>query len=1315
MDRLRWIVRVSVGLTVAIAASFAAVAQDPAHRMRVMAQLPEHADEYVVYDQFVNTTDGSLRFAIDLGLSGDWNRGVSLPLTFNSTASDDGVGRIDASWILGFTDRVHEQPNGDLELTDDQGRRVVFLKPGKSGPYLPAQPGEKTHLQLTLVNSLTVEESYRGGVIKTYTRSAAMEPWYLTQVQQSDGTILTITRAGSEVRKVVNPSGEGVLLHYTDGRLTSLQTSPAHTTSFTYAGASLSSITFPSGQVYEFVHSKSDQHGWLIRELRVAGSPFIIYDYSDPAGGPLRVQRTTRFLGSTTFHYQPQWNQTVALDDYDGFIAYTYDAQGRTTEIKTPDATVSRDFDANGNVATLYKGSSDFVDYTYQNGRLTQLVDQDGLTAIVGYDTSHAVSSLRTRGGDVLALELDGGATTDGNDLVALLEELNGKPLTSSINPTPIDQGLAKYDTRLLTGRPLIVEYQDTSRSDWQTTPGDVYLSRPEPVSALRPPGFHEGFGPEAISEVESYDPHSGNATPSGTECAVIVHIQMWPETSGGLADSEPACLIPPSDPECWDTEILFCYPSLDPPGGGDPFPCLFALSGPGQVEVGEPAVYTVLSPSGTCGGPVTYTASSGESQTVANGGPAIFAFSTPGARTITASWGGRIRSTTTVVQQPSLPCAYSTLITPPVRRIGEIITATPTPNCAPYSFNAQDTGACPRFGSGSTFQTAYSSTGLKAISVNVAGDSQAQSFNYFEVQCASIQGDSIVDTGETVCLSTDSLAAGATLDWSAPGSSTPTGNGSSFCTSYDTPGFYDVSATLSVELADCGINGSCTSGPFNIEVCNDPSILVQPSSQTVCAGAATQLTALVENGNTYQWHRNGTPFGPELPLPGFGTTEVSETLTPSAADDGATFSVVVRGCGQTIESSPATLGVAALSRIEYEQSAGSWQVPAGDRLPIPRGVSVPFRAINAETSTPFPPGEPAWSGGASGSGGTLSASFDTLGSNPLTASCGGVAKTIDVVAFEASIQLNGAPLPTSGPGNCAYLDHAPTDGAPSMPDLEAVIEPSGLNDQIEWRVNMTFTRGRNDNEDFPSSGPVTAAASSGLDIRAQFGPEIRGGQGTVTYGVAGQEFRKELSFGVRSRNPTEAQILAHIGNTTWYDKYVAEHESGLQQFNDSSQSAIACIDTDIQHTPNRSPDLGWGLFQLTGIPNPPQSAALWDWMENVDVGKAWLQVKYGESVIWLNSQRAQAAAANGGVPQPIPSWPPEANCQFRDSNYCILDTHPQTQEDPVALKQFNGASGGNYIVWDNTSGMWERRQNNALQFNYVNRVCSVTPPPACP
>lgn len=107
-------------------------------------------------------------------------------------------------------------------------------------------------------------------------------------------------------------------------------------------------------------------------------------------------------------------------------------------------------------------------------------------------------------------------------------------------------------------------------------------------------------------------------------------------------------------------------------------------------------------------------------------------------------------------------------------------------------------------------------------------------------------------------------------------------------------------SVTLTFTVASPSVGGGGGGGGITILV--PPTLLTQPASQTVNAGATATFTVAATGGTlTYQWLFNGTPIT--------GATSATLTLTNVQTSAGGSYTVAVSN-GITVTSSPATLTV---------------------------------------------------------------------------------------------------------------------------------------------------------------------------------------------------------------------------------------------------------------------------------------------------------------------------------------------------------------------------------------------------------------------
>jgi len=309
-------------------------------------------------------------------------------------------------------------------------------------------------------------------------------------------------------------------------------------------------------------------------------------------------------------------------------------------------------------------------------------------------------------------------------------------------------------------------------------------------------------------------------------------------------------------------------------------------------------------------------------------------------------------------------------------------------------------------------------------------------------------------------------------------------------------------------------------------------------------------------------------------------------------------------------------------------------------------------------------------------------------------------------------------------------------DEQAQMPQLSASLRTAQAFD-VEWRVKIEYRRsGRKDSDTYPLVGPTVLHGNKTWHLNAEFGTDVRGGEAVIRVRGrgAGADFEGERRFRIRARNPLDADVETLIGTTPWFARYVARHESRgpktppaftfYNQFNESGAHGLGASDS--LHTPNASGDHGFGIFQLTNMYDPanpgvsrlPTAQELWSWKQNVTTGVKELQRHLHNANRLMNAPKLTPGdPITGSPPFPDGGWRVQAgpankvpvkkegdkdNVEFKDGTARVI-------EDAVAMKRFNGASGGDYCEWDKTKKAWQFHPLNTLNppFNYVNLVCN--------
>jgi len=906
--------------------------------IQVLAHVPPSASDHTAFHQFVNTTDGSLGIALDLGVRSDGRTGVPFWLTFDSSAAsldfhDSTAAGETLPWSIAYTDHLRYDRDGALLLIDALGHRQI-LRSTMPVDATSVEPTSSPGLKVRRVNDATFELSQSGGPTRIFRQSLVdSQDWHLNEIVLPTGRSIFVRRHGDRVERIENEVGEFIELHYEGGRLSNLTLSTGGTVDFEYAGALLNSVRKSGGTTYVFSYTHSLNHGPLLRGLNANGQPVLEYEFLDLTKGTPKVRSVETQYGVHRFYYGPLWRETIVLEPGGTFRSYRHDSEGRTTKIVSENTALAREFDKSGRIREIHNlADGRVVTYEYDRKGSLSVYNAVGDHTLLLRRHRHEIEALvprqESRSGPASYHPAigDHAKPQTAEEVVELLAALDGHRIERRDRIRNRSRpGLSSrahelvLDSRLMMGRPLIVEYFKLGGGRGQGLPGKALVVQPTALASLRPTILDSQLSGDVLStieigRIEDQDDRAGLLR----TCTSIVDILEVGDDPDG---NEAICRVPPTDPECQDVIATICSPSGGGSDGGgetDP-PCSWSLSGPSGVLEGEPATYSIIGATATwCFGSATYTPSSGEpSITVEDGGPATFVFSTPGPRTITATYSGRSDSVATQVS--AAPCSFDTSITPQAGNIsvGKLVTATPSGNCSSYSYSTSGVSACPSSGSGSSFQTRFAAVGDAQINVSGAsgGASTSQS-TLTSVTCLEVAGDIAGFVDEVVCLSAQPPDPSAEVTWTAPGGDPMSGTGSQFCTTYVLPGDYEVSVSLSMDLADCGLTAACGDAravvidcpPDNkSDACQpQPTVQLDTAGPIVLLGSQTATISATASppGGSYAW--SATP--PILDITPNNTAQIDIAATATGI---ATLSVVYTTATGT--SASATVQVHAI------------------------------------------------------------------------------------------------------------------------------------------------------------------------------------------------------------------------------------------------------------------------------------------------------------------------------------------------------------------------------------------------------------------
>nr|WP_306672428.1 S8 family serine peptidase [Geothrix fuzhouensis] len=333
----------------------------------------------------------------------------------------------------------------------------------------------------------------------------------------------------------------------------------------------------------------------------------------------------------------------------------------------------------------------------------------------------------------------------------------------------------------------------------------------------------------------------------------------------------------------------------------------------------------------------------------------------------------------------------------------------------------------------------------------------------------AQPQSTSVV-AGQTATFSVTATGTGPlTYQWRKNSAAISGATSSSYTTPPVTAA--DNGATFSVVVTNA--QGSVPSGEATLTVLTAPSIGTQPQSTSVVAGqtATFSVTATGTGPLTYQWRKNGAGIS--------GATSSSYT-TPAvtAADNGATFSVVVTNAQGSVPSSDATLTVLVAPSIGTQPQSSS--VVAGQT------------ATFSVTATGTGPLTYQWRKNSAGISGATSSSYTTPA---VTAADNGATFSVVVTNAQGSVPSGDATLTVLVAPSIGTQPQSTSVVAGQTATFSVTATGTGPL-TYQWRKNGAGISGA-------TSSSYTTPAVTAADNGATFSVVVTNAQGSVPSGDA--------------------------------------------------------------------------------------------------------------------------------------------------------------------------------------------------------------------
>jgi len=303
---------------------------------------------------------------------------LELTVTYNSAAPDDGP--LGYGWTHGFNLSATENiSDSTVIITYGDGRQDKFTWDGVE--YVPP-PGT--------FSTLTKDGGGFHLTEKDQTVYNFDSSGHLATAEDKNGNTTSLSYSGDDLVTVTEPAGRALDFTYASGRVGQVEDLLGRTVQFTYDGnGDLVTITDPRG--YDLTFTYDIDHR-LLTATDANGHSFVQNTY-DSAG---RVSEQRDAKGNlTSFAYDEVDHVTIVTDPVGNVTTYTYDDVRRLLSEEDPlSNTIRYTYDENNSRTTVDDKRANTTYYAYDDGgNVTVITDTLGYVTTITYDSRNNLLS----------------------------------------------------------------------------------------------------------------------------------------------------------------------------------------------------------------------------------------------------------------------------------------------------------------------------------------------------------------------------------------------------------------------------------------------------------------------------------------------------------------------------------------------------------------------------------------------------------------------------------------------------------------------------------------------------------------------------------------------------------------------------------------------------------------------------------------------------------------------------------------------------------------------------------------------------------